>query len=209
MLGLVLLTTGPLWIMPRPASSSTAPERWFVTSSLSVFRRVFLATQAVCLLDPTCLASLTCPAGCTGGDAFVAGLCNYECGEAGTRSPSYMAMMLCWGTHRCQETRPQPAGPCAALTAWEGLKEITSLDLLEGSWRVVQAWNCQGSGITFASCQHWQLGTDINQISFSLASPAGPSYKQLRQQVSLPYPGVLRANYQQDNGAVGSPKCHL
>merc|ERR1719189_985571 len=35
--------------------------------------------MASCLLDPTCLASLTCPAGCTGGDAFVAGLCNYEC----------------------------------------------------------------------------------------------------------------------------------
>ena len=25
-------------------------------------------------------------------------------------------MMTCWGTHRCQEARPQPAGACAALT---------------------------------------------------------------------------------------------
>ena len=159
--------------------------------------------MAACLLDPTCLASLTCPTGCT-GEGFVAGLCNFECGEEGTRSPTYLAMMLCWGTHRCQESRPQPAGPCAAHTEWEGLEELTSLDLLEGSWRVVRAWNCR-SGISFASCHHWRLSPTSNNISISLAGPSGPLYKQVLQRVSLPYPGVLRADYQQDNGAVSSP----
>ena len=81
-----------------------------------------LSTQAGCLLDPTCLASLSCPASCT-GEAFVAGLCQFECGEAGTRSAAFLAMMLCWGSHRCQEVRPSPAGPCAATTESEGLQD--------------------------------------------------------------------------------------
>ena len=34
-------------------------------------------------------------------------------------NPAYTAMLSCWGTHRCQETRPSPAGPCAATTLAE------------------------------------------------------------------------------------------
>ena len=41
--------------------------------------------QAACVLDPSCLASLSCTASCQ-GDTFQAGLCAWECGERGLRS---------------------------------------------------------------------------------------------------------------------------
>ena len=37
-----------------------------------------------------------------------------------------------------------------------------------------------------------------------VASAAGLQYKQLRQAISLPYPGVLRGTYDHTNGAVSS-----
>ena len=51
-----------------------------------------------------------------------------------SRSATFLAMMTCWGTHRCQEARPQPAGACAALTMDEGHPGVTSLDTLRGGW---------------------------------------------------------------------------
>ena len=108
--------------------------------------------MAACVLDQTCLESVTCPASCTGG-SFTSGLCAYECGEAGTRSDKYMAMMICFGVHRCQESRATTAGPCAATSLGEGRQDVTSLDQLAGHWWITRAWNC-ASGITFASCQH-------------------------------------------------------
>ena len=109
--------------------------------------------MAACVLDQACLESVSCPASCT-GELFTAGLCAYECGEAGTRSDRYMAMMMCFGVNRCQESRPEPGGPCAAKSLEEGMQDIVSLDQLAGDWWVITAWNCEGSGITFASCQH-------------------------------------------------------
>ena len=49
----------------------------------------------------------------------------------------------------------------------------------------------------------------MTKISISLASPSGPLYKEVRQQVSLHYPGVIRADYQQDNGAVSADLADL
>ena len=50
------------------------------------------------------------------------------------RSETFLAMMTCWGTHRCQEARPQPAGPCAAVSIDEGDQGITTLDMVTGEW---------------------------------------------------------------------------
>ena len=77
--------------------------------------------EALCMLDPTCLTSLSCTSECK-GDSFVAGLCAYECGEAGLRVHTYTAMLTCWGIHHCQESRPNPAGVCAASS----LDEVNS-----------------------------------------------------------------------------------
>ena len=42
------------------------------------------------------------------------------------------------------------------------------------------------------------------QVSLALQGSSGPVYKQLRQAISLPYPGVLRGTYDHTNGAVSS-----
>ena len=83
---------------------------------------------------------------------------------------------------------------------------------------MVRAWNC-ASGITFASCHHWNIGdthTQVTrpdtgyflhyllQVSLALQGSSGRVYKQLRQAISLPYPGVLRGTYDHTNGAVSS-----
>ena len=156
--------------------------------------------MAACLLDPVCIKSLTCTQTCT-GDLYVAGLCAFQCGEDGMRSERYLAMMTCWGSHRCQEDRPEPAGPCAATSLAEGRREISSLDMVSGEWWVVMAWNCQ-SGITFASCHHWLLNQTHNTVAITLQGPDGPVRKQVQQLASLPYPGVLRGTYDYTNGAV-------
>ena len=44
-------------------------------------------------------------------------------------------------------------------------------------------------------------------MSLALQGSSGPVYKQLRQAISLPYPGVLRGTYDHTNGAVSS-FCH-
>ena len=41
-------------------------------------------------------------------------------------------------------------------------------------------------------------------MSLALQGSSGPVYKQLRQAISLPYPGVLRGTYDHTNGAVSS-----
>ena len=84
--------------------------------------------QALCMLDPTCLTSLSCTSECK-GDSFVAGLCAYECGEAGLRVHTYTAMLTCWGIHHCQESRPNPAGVCAASSLDEVNFNYTYLSL--------------------------------------------------------------------------------
>ena len=61
---------------------------------------------------------------------------------------------------------------------------------------MVRAWSCEGSGITFASCQNWNISPTRNLVTFSLRGKRGPVYKQLHQHISLPSPGVIRANYE-------------
>ena len=50
------------------------------------------------------------------------------------RSETFRAMMLCYGTHRCQETRLEPSGPCAASSIDEGDPGVTSLSMISGEW---------------------------------------------------------------------------
>ena len=138
----------------RVLGTGTGPtDHWPLAFNAEACKLEHCAMEmAACVLDQTCLESVTCPASCTGG-SFTSGLCAYECGEAGTRSDKYMAMMICFGVHRCQESRTTTAGPCAATSLGEGRQDVTSLDQLAGHWWITRAWNC-ASGITFASCQH-------------------------------------------------------
>ena len=89
--------------------------------------------KASCLLDPVCLSSLSCKDGCQGDS-----LCDWECGEAGLLNPAYTAMLTCWGSHYCQETRPSHGGACAATSVEEGDKTITSLAQIAGSWWIIR-----------------------------------------------------------------------
>ena len=57
--------------------------------------------QAACQAAGCCEASLNCAAACT-GDTFQAGLCGFECQEAGLRCAAYLALLHCWGDHHCQ-----------------------------------------------------------------------------------------------------------
>ena len=115
---------------------------------------------------------------------------------------TYVSMRTCWGTHYCQETRPEPAGPCAAISIDEGLQEIDSLEEVSGDWWVVTAWNCEATAITFAKCQKWQINQTNNDLSFAIPTVNGLVYKELHQHVHLAYNGVLRATYNANNGAV-------
>jgi len=158
--------------------------------------------MAACLVDPTCLASFTCPSTCADiGDKFVSGLCGYECGETAMLSSKYVDMMTCWGTHRCTESRVNLGGACAASSTWEGSQDITSLEQVSGFWWVVRGWNCEASGLTFATCQHWKINQTHNHISFALRGRDELVYKSLYQLNSLPYKGVLRGTYDATNGA--------
>ena len=118
------------------------------------------------------------------------------------KSSIYVSMMTCWGTHHCQETRPQPAGSCAAFSIDEGVQEIDTMEELSGDWWVVSAWNCEASAITFAKCQKWQINQTENHLSFAIPTENGLVYKELHQYVHLAYNGVLRATYDASNGAV-------
>ena len=70
--------------------------------------------------------------------------------------------------------------------------------------RVVRAWNCATSGIQFASCQHWDIQTEVTTVSFTLAGPEGPVNKSIRQKQSLVWPGVIRGVYDETNGAMAN-----
>ena len=60
---------------------------------------------------------------------------------------------------------------------------------------LLRAWN-PARGIAFASSHHWNEEEAHTEVSFSLQSPTGPVYKQLRQVISL--------TYDETNGAVSS-----
>ena len=68
----------------------------------------------------------------------------------------------------------------------------------------MRAWNCAPSGIQFASCQHWDIQPDVTTVSFSLAGPEGPVTKRILQRQSLVWPGVIRAVYDETNGAMAN-----
>jgi len=187
------------------AERRTGPtDHWPTVTSAGACKLEHCSREmASCVLDPRCMELLSCPSSCA-GDSFVEGLCAFECGEAGLRSETFLAMMTCWGTHRCQEARPQAGGPCAALSIDEGDPRITSLDMISGEWWVVRAWNCEGSGILFASCQHWNIQPGTNTVNFSLAGPRGQVAKMIRQRQSLVYPGVVRGLYDETNAAMSN-----
>jgi len=106
-------------------------------------------------------------------------------------------MLKCWGENHCQENRPAPAGPCRALTPWEGVPSISSLQHFVGDWWVSVAWQCEESGILFATCQHWDVQADEGRtlITFALDEEAGV-YRQLHPHLSLIHPGVFRHTYE-------------
>jgi len=182
--------------------SGTGPtDHWPVVKNAESCKLQHCSREmASCLLDSDCIESMTCSSSCA-GDSFVAGLCAYECGERGLKSETYVDMMLCFGTHRCQEDRPSPGGPCAAKTYDEGVQEIDSLDKLQGEWWVLTAWACDASGISFATCQHWNINQTHTNVQAALQGPQGRVYKTIIQEASLPYPGVLRGTYGRDNAA--------
>ena len=68
----------------------------------------------------------------------------------------------------------------------------------------MRAWNCEGSGILFASCQHWDIQPDATTVNFTLAGPEGLVSKMIRQKQSLVYPGVIRGLYDETNGAMAN-----
>jgi len=174
-------------------------DHWPVVKDASACKMDNCARQmASCILDPDCLAHLVCPSSCSTGGAFNAGACIFDCSQAAAKAPVYVDMLTCWGENHCQENRPEPAGPCRALTPWEGVASITSLQHVAGDWWVSAAWQCSASGINFAKCQHWDVPADEgrNLITFTLAQDEAAVNKQLRLHLSLPHPGVLRHTYE-------------
>jgi len=173
-------------------------EHWPVVEDASRCKMDNCAKQmASCILDPACIAHLVCPSSCSSDGPFTAGTCAFDCSKAAAKSPVYVDMLTCWGKNYCQENRPEPAGPCRALTPWEGVSSITSLQLLVGDWWVTRAWQCEESGIKFASCQHWNMQPDEGRtlIKFALDQEAAV-YRQLHPHLSLIHPGVLRHTYE-------------
>ena len=84
---------------------------------------------------------------------------------------------------------------------------------LSGRWQTLiviffkinlRGWNCESSGLSFATCQHWKINQTHNHVSFALRGENGLVYKDVKQLNSLPYPGVLRGTYDATNGAVRS-----
>ena len=49
-----------------------------------------------------------------------------------------------------------------------------------------------------------QDGAHVNEISIALPGPTGQVIKHIKQSLSLPYPGVVRVNYDESNGAVSA-----
>jgi len=154
--------------------------------------------MASCILDPDCLVHLACPSSCSTGGDFKAGTCVFDCLQAAAKSPVYVDMLTCWGEKHCQETRSEPAGPCRALTPWEGVPSISSLQHVGGDWWVSAAWQCASSGINFATCQHWQVQADEGRtlITFALPQVETTVHRHLHLHLSLPHPGVLRHTYE-------------
>jgi len=183
------------------AKGKTGPtDHWPVVEDASACKMENCARQmASCILDPECLTHMVCPSSCSSsGGEFTAGTCVFECTQAAANSPTYVEMLRCWGENHCQENRPEPGGPCRALTQSEGDASITSLEQVKGDWWVSLAWQCAASGINFAKCQHWRVEAEKGQnvITFALAQEEVPLYKELRFQMSLPHPGVLHHNYE-------------
>jgi len=174
-------------------------DHWPVVEDANACKMDNCARQmASCILDPDCLFHLACPSSCSSVGEFTAGTCVFECTQAAAKAPVYVDMLTCWGENHCQENRAEPGGPCRALTPWEGVASITSLQQVRGDWWVSMAWQCGASGINFAKCQHWRVKPDEgkNLITFALAQEEVPLYKQLILHISLPYPGVLRHTYE-------------
>ena len=69
---------------------------------------------------------------------------------------------------------------------------------------MVRAWDCEGSGILFAKCQHWDIQPGTTTVNFTLAGPKGPVSKMIRQRNSIKYPGVLRGLYDETNAAMSN-----
>merc|ERR1711909_45896 len=130
----------------RVLGTGTGPtDHWPLALNAEACKLEHCAREmAACVLDQTCLESVSCPGSCT-GESFTA-----------------------------------------------------------GDWWVTRAWNC-ASGITFASCHHHSFkkmdGVHINDVSTALSGPTGRVYKRIKQSLSLPYPGVVRVNYDESNGA--------
>ena len=69
---------------------------------------------------------------------------------------------------------------------------------------MLTAWACDASGISFATCQHWNINKTHTIVQAALRGPQGRVYKTIIQEASLPYPGVLRGTYGRNNAAVST-----
>jgi len=166
--------------------------------------------MASCLLDPSCVTHFTCPQSCQAHEQSgfgAAAVCAFDCSQAGVKSATFTDMLRCWGTHHCQESRPQPGGACRAKAREEGSQDITSLEQISGEWWVSVGWNCGPSTLDFASCMHWNVQGEQGKNRVVVALPQGDSVaiRGIKQQITLPYNGVVRATYGGEEPHPGGP----
>lgn len=157
-----------------------------------------------CVLDPTCLATLNCMAGCSGRPDEAQ--CQFECEmTVGNGNAAFIALLQCMAKHGCLPQLPED-GACLAGEA-DTVKEITELEMVAGDWWVVRGVNCGqdevwSGGYDWYPCQHeryLQLEDDtwVNNTTYCGGTDSACSTDQIVTipHATLPSPGLIRLDY--------------
>ena len=170
------------------------------------------AKMATCLTNTACSATLDCITECSlTQPRNKQAMCAYICEvTSGYLNPEFESLMLCMIEHQCMSHYPQD-GTCVVREE-DGVREVTSMDMVRGDWWVIRGLNCGHSeewpgGYDGFPCQHerWAPREDNgqwqNSISFcagsdnSCVSRGGGAGIRTMANASLSSPGVITHIY--------------